>query len=104
MVVICVMAASAKTRRRWLGAVFLACAAALLICGTTVVGPHLGGLAFAAYWMACLTFAVLALLVALADLRAVGRQARQEQQTLLQTAFSGIESEADRKTGGPHPS
>jgi hypothetical protein len=96
------MAASAKRRRRRLGVMFLACAAALLICGMTVVGPHLRGLAFVAYWTLCLLSAVLALLAALLDLRAIGRQARQEQQALLQTAFREIESEADGKSGGPH--
>ena len=95
------MAASAKTRRRWLGAIFLACAAILLICGLTVLGGYLRGLALAAYWVVCLLFAVLAMGLALADFRAIGREARQEQQTLLQNAFGEFENKTSQKPGRP---
>ena len=98
MVIGSIMAVSAKTRRRCLGAVLLAGALVLLLCGQTVLAPHLTGAVFVGYWLVCLLLALLALLVALADLRAIGLQARQEQQALLQDAFGKAGGEA-----GPKP-
>jgi hypothetical protein len=95
------MAPSAKTRRRWLGTMFLASAAGLLICGLTVLEEHLRGWAFLVYWLTCLLLALLAILVALVDLRAIGRQARQEQHDLVQNAFNGIQRKAEKKPGRP---
>jgi hypothetical protein len=93
---------SASTRRRWLGVIFLACAACLLICGLTILAARLRGLAFLVYWLICLLFTALAALVALADLRATARQARQEQRDLVQNAFGGIEDKTDQKRGRAH--
>jgi hypothetical protein len=70
-----------------------------MICGMTLLGPHLSGLAFLSYWLVCLLFALLAMVLALADFRAIGREARQEQQALLQDAFS----EFERKGGNGRP-
>ncbi|MFM1769059.1 MAG: hypothetical protein RJA22_1588 [Verrucomicrobiota bacterium] len=88
------MSRAADARRRWLGLFFLAGAAALLVAGQTLLRPHLQGLGFAFYWLACFGFTSAALLIALVDLRAVRRRLleehRAQQAELLRRTFADL--------------
>ena len=93
---------NAKARRRWLGVLCLVLAAAMLLCGETVLDGRLRGLGLAIYWLLCFLFTTLALFIALVDARAVGRQSREEQRRLFEDTLRAIEAEKrSRKSSGP---
>ena len=89
------MANSAQSRRRRFGTAFLAGAAGLLILGQTLLKPHLAGLIFIFYWLACFLLTVLTLITALVDVRAVRRQAREQQSHLLRDAIKKMEHDEE---------
>ena len=94
---------NAKARRRWLGVLCLALAAAMLLAGETVLDGRLRGLGLAIYWLSCFLFTTLAIFVALLDARAVGRQSREEQRRLFADTLRAIETgKRSRKPDGPH--
>jgi membrane protein implicated in regulation of membrane protease activity len=82
-----------RARRRWLGAICLAVAVGTLIAGITAPGERLGSLAFAACWLLCVTFCVLALCIAWLDLRELRRETRDEQRALLESTLRRVEQE-----------
>jgi membrane protein implicated in regulation of membrane protease activity len=82
---------NAKSRRRWFGALCLLAALVMLVAGETTPGERLDGLAFVGYWLACFLFATLAMFTAMLDARAVRREARQAQRTLLESTLEDIE-------------
>ncbi len=84
------MLTAADARRRWFGALFLALAAGLLIWGQTLLKPHLQGMLFVVYWLACFGFTGLAMLVALLDIRAVRHRVREQQRTMVERALDDI--------------
>ena len=93
---------NAKARRRWLGALSLAVAVAMLLAGETVLNGRLRGLGLAIYWLFCFLFTTLAIFVALLDARAVGLQSREEQRRLFEDTLRAIETEKrSRKSSGP---
>lgn len=73
----------------------LAVAAGMLIWGQTVLEPHLKGVMFLAYWLACFTFTVAAIVIALLDIRAVRRRIREEHQKLMERTLSGKDLHSD---------
>jgi membrane protein implicated in regulation of membrane protease activity len=88
------MALDATTRRRWFGALVLLAALGMLIGGETVLKGKLDGLAFIFYWLACVGFTALAIVIAFLDARALQRRIHQEQHELFDTTLKQIETEA----------
>ncbi len=88
------MALDATTSRRWVGAILVLAAVAMVICGETVLKASLGPLAFVAYWLVCLALTGLAIVVAFLDARALQRRTRKEQRDLFDTTLKQIETDA----------
>ena len=95
------MALDSTARRRWFGVLALFGAAAMLICGLTVLQGRLGPSVFIIYWPVCFLLTGLALLVAIRDFRALQQRARREQRDLLESTLKDIEVEARRKSRKP---
>ena len=91
----------ADNRRRWFGVFFLLIAAGMLIWGQTILKPYLEGMGFVLYWLACLAFTGLALLMALLDIWAVRRRTREQQRDLLHRIFDQAEANDENKTNEP---
>jgi hypothetical protein len=102
------MALDATVRRRWLGALSLLAALALLICGETVLKGRLRDVAFILYWLVCFVLTGIAIVVAFLDVRTLQHRVRQEHRDLLETTLKKIETDARSKprpaarNGGPH--
>jgi hypothetical protein len=88
-------------RRRWFGLFYLISSGGLLVWGLTLLHPVLRGWLFVAYWFACFLCALLALVMAWLDLRAIRRQARAERRELLDQALSRISRDAQPHGHGP---
>ncbi len=80
----------ADARRRWFGVFFLIMAGGQLTWGLTVLKPHLKGLWFIGYWLACFVFTGLALLTAMLDLWVVRRRARRQQRELFERTMGDL--------------
>jgi hypothetical protein len=91
------MALDATARRRWLGAIALVVALAMLVCGQTVLKERLRNLTFVCYWLVCFGFTCLAILVALLDARALRRRTSQEHLDLFEATLKEIETKAKTK-------
>src|SRR2546425_10748655 len=91
------MGMDATRRRRWLGALFLAAALAMLILGQTLLEGRLSRAAFVIYWLACFGFTGLAIFMAFLDARALQRRTRDEQRNLMQTTLNEIVTDARTK-------
>jgi membrane protein implicated in regulation of membrane protease activity len=101
------MALDAAARRRWLGAIALGVALAMLLGGQTLLKEKLQGLAFIGYWLLCFGFTCLAILVALLDVRAVQQRTTREHRNLFEATLKDIQSSVrttpppqDRRRGG----
>lgn len=91
-------------RRRWFGLFYLISSGGLLVWGLTFLHRVLRGWLFVAYWFACFLCALLALVTAWLDLRAIRRQARAERRQLLEQALGRISREARQFDRDPkHP-
>ncbi len=95
------MGVNASTGRRWLGAVFLGGALAMLVLGETALQNRLGPVGFLLYWIACLLLTGFSVLIALWDLRAVRRQTREAERDLISTTLKDIQSEAKGRVRPP---
>jgi hypothetical protein len=82
-------------QRRWLAGLFLLSALLMLILGLTVLAPRLKDYDFVFYWLICLALTGSAAMVALLDLRAISRDARDAQRELIEDILREIEQ--DRK-------
>lgn len=94
---------SAMSRRRWMGVIFVAAALAMLIAGQTILKSRLEGAVFVLYWLACLVFTALAIVIALLDVRTLRDRTREEHRTLIEDTLKEIEREArsgPRRSGG----
>jgi len=91
------MSLDATARRRWLGALALFLALAMLIAGETVLDGKLGVWAFLVYWLICSILTGAAVLVAFADARAVAQRTHQEHRELLERTLKEIETEAEAR-------
>lgn len=87
-------------RRRWFGLFYLISSAGLLIWGLTLLRPVLRGWLFIGYWLACLLCALLALVTAWLDMRAIRRYARAEKRELLEQALTRIARESPTRQAG----
>ena len=83
---------SAKTRRRWFGALCLFGALALLLAGQTRPGGQLTGATFILYWLLCLVLTVLAMIAALVDVFALRRENRDHQRALIESTLEEIQT------------
>jgi len=100
------MGLDATARRRWLGALALAVALAMLLAGQTVLENHLGPLGSLVYWLVCAGFTGVAILTAFLDVRALQNRSRKEQRELFHATLENIERDArkpPRRTGDKHP-
>lgn len=89
------MADSATARRRWFGLFYLALAVSMLIWGETLLQPWLTGVWFLLYWLGCFLVTGLAILAALADMRATQRRLQDEQRELLARTWEDIKNKPD---------
>ena|SRR6266511_3990643 len=90
----------ADVRRRWFGVFFLLVAAGMLIWGQTILKPHLEGIGFVLYWLACMAFTGMALVTAMLDIWAVRRRTREQQRDLLQRILDEADAhEESERTG-----
>lgn len=90
------MAQDWKCRRRWIGAVSLLGALALLVLGQTALESKLQGMTFLLYWSLCLAATGVAVITALLDVRTLQHRARREQRDLLETALQDVQSGTDQ--------
>jgi len=91
------MALDSTARRRWFGAFVVLAALGMVICGETVLRDRMGPVATLLYWIGCLVLTSLAILVALLDVRALGRRTRQEQRALFEATLNKIQSELETR-------
>lgn len=87
---------------RWFGALALAGAVLMLVLGETWLKQRLAPVWMLAFWMVCFLLTVLAMVVALVELRAIRIKARQAQLSLFQETLDQISVEAGQsKPAGP---
>ena len=86
----------AKTRRRWFGALCLLVAIAMLVVETTALKGRIVGFVALGYWLVCFLFTVIAIGVALLDLRAVQTETRAEHRALFESTLQKIKEEAPK--------
>ena len=84
------MNAGAKTLRRTFGAICLLAAIGMLVLGETALAGKLAPVAFLLYWLGCLAFTVLAIVTALADVRALRRETHDEQRQLIDRTLQNV--------------
>jgi membrane protein implicated in regulation of membrane protease activity len=95
------MAKTDDRRRRWLGAIFLLAALAMLIAGESVLRNRLEKLAFVAFWLVCFTFTGLAIMMAFLDALALRRRAREQQRELIENTVREIARQKEMKSRQP---
>ena len=93
------MALNADARRRWFGALVLLSAVGMLVGGETLLKGKLRGLGLMFYWLVCVVFTCLAIVIAFLDARALRRQTHQEQHDLFEATLKQIETEAKARRG-----
>jgi len=91
------MPKSADAMRRWFGLLLLALAFALLIWGQTVLRDRLSGAAFLFYWGICFLCTIASIVVALLDVRATRKRAREEHERLMKHTLDDVEKKSDKK-------
>lgn len=91
---------NAKFLRRACGSLGLIVAVVMLMAGETNPAPDANRVAFLGYWLACFGFAMLAMGAAILDLRAVRREARAAQRSLVETALHNLQAEKQRREAG----
>jgi predicted Co/Zn/Cd cation transporter (cation efflux family) len=84
-------------RRRCLGILVLGGAVGMLIAGLTVLSGTLNGLPFVVYWLVCVLFIGLAMLIAIRDARDLLQRTKAEQRALVETTLKDIETDARLK-------
>ena len=83
---------SADAWRRMIGICLLSLAAGMLVWGLSVLRTRLEGIAFVFYWLSCAVFTLLAMIVALLDLRATRLRAQREHRALMNQTLAAIAS------------
>jgi len=96
------MGLDATARRRWLGALVLLAALAMLIAGQTVLKDRLNDpKTFVVYWLLCFGFTGSAIFIAFLDVRALQHRTREEQRNLVHRTLEEIETDAREKVKQP---
>ncbi len=80
--------------RRWLGVIALGLAVVMLTAGETLLQGKLSPAGFVIYWAVCFLVTGVAIVLALAEARAVARSARQQNRVLLESTLREIEQES----------
>jgi len=91
--------AASKIHRRWLGAICLLTAIAMLIVGETLLKNRLQPLAFATYWSVCFILTAIAACVAVVDASRVRAEQRDAQRDLIESTIQEIEREKRLRKG-----
>ena len=86
-------------RRRRAQIILLVAAIILIALGFTVFSKWLTGLRLLAYCLFCMTLTLMAMLLAVRDLRDIRRQSREEKIGLLEKAVDGVTSEVKEARG-----
>ena len=94
------MDSKADTRRRWWGGIFLVIALTMLLAGQTVLRGRLGAVPFVVFWLFCMLFTCLALVVAVMDAAAIRRRTMEERRALLRTTIDAIARERQLHSKG----
>ena len=84
------MGGKAQKRRRWLGVFFLLAALAMLVAGETLLKDRFSKVGFLVYWLACLGFTLMAMVVAWLDALAIRQGSRIEQREFLEATLREI--------------
>ena len=95
------MGLDATARRRRLGVLMLLAASVMLVAGETVLKNRLKDVGFLLYWVGCLVFTGMALIVAYLDARSQQRRGRREARELLQNTLDDIQKDASKKLSRP---
>ena|SRR5579864_524310 len=95
------MGLDATTRRRRFGVLMLAAALLMLVAGQTVLKNRLKDLGFLMYWLGCLVFTAIAIVVAYIDARSLQRRGRREARELLENTLGEIQKDATKKPVRP---
>jgi len=82
-----------NVRRRRAGLIFLGLAGVMLLLGLTVFGKSLQGVGFLGYWLGCLALTLIAMLLAVREMRDIRRQNREEKIGLFEKAFDDVTAE-----------
>jgi fatty acid desaturase len=93
------MSLNATARRRWFGALVLFAAVVMLVVGESVLKEQLHGYAFLFYWLVCLSLTFIAILVALADARALQRRIYDENRELFKSTLKDIDANPKDQRG-----
>jgi uncharacterized membrane protein YcjF (UPF0283 family) len=84
------MGGTAQKRRRRLGVLFLLAALAMLVAGETLLKDRFSKAGFLVYWLACLGFTLMAMVVAWLDALAIRQRSRIEQREFLEETLREI--------------
>lgn len=87
-------------RRRWAGVLCLGAAILLTVWGHFFLPRDWHPLVQVGFWLACFAITFLAIVIALVDLVAVGRETRAEKRALLEKTLHEVEAEARRHQSG----
>ncbi len=87
------MAMTGSDWRRWLGVVALAVAVVMLTTGETLLKGRMSPTVFVIYWALCFIVTGIAIVIALAEVRAVQRNARAQHRELFESTLREIEKE-----------
>lgn len=83
--------------RKWLIALTILSAIFLLISGQTFLKSSLAGKMYIIYWGVCMFFTVLALYLALVEMRFINMESRKEFKDLLENTLDEIRKNYDDK-------
>lgn len=86
---------STDVKRRWLGVVCLGIAILMVVWGQLFLPLTAPPLLLIAFWLVCMIFTVVAILMAFADLRALRNRTRAERQALFLETMHEIDKEVD---------
>ena len=95
------MALDANARRRWIGAIAVLAALAMVVCGETALRDRLGPFATLLYWLVCLMLTGVAVMMAFLDVRALGQRTRQERRALFEATLKKIKSDVEARAQPP---
>jgi hypothetical protein len=88
------------SRRRWAGVLCLGAAILLTVWGHYFLPRDWHPLVQVGFWLGCFAITSLAILIALVDLVAVGKETRAERRALLEKTLGEVEAETRRHEAG----
>jgi uncharacterized membrane protein YqjE len=88
------MAMTGSDWRRWLGVIALGVAILMLSVGETLLKGRMSPVGFVVYWSLCFIVTGVAIVLALAEVRSVQRNARAQHRELFESTLREIEKES----------